>query len=670
MVPGLDALMTTWQTLVDEGVVAIGGGGGGGAGGGDIPMTIGSSNTLRTIAIGRGAANNNNSTAAQPAQRQGVLLPGGYAGLNPSGFAISAGTQYPDQAYALVKYLSNDPTISSSFFGVVPARQSLRSSSGTTSLGNGNIVIGGGPLDSSQQQVIDDGLASAIPYSEYRFSNYIGQAVNLMSSQGLDAVSALQQVEAEAVTNLQTADARKGTSVVYVATPIPTPVLQPGEVVLKFGIQQGFGFGNVGTDWQTVIDQFVASDPQVGQVILDTPLPGTSLEEMPSKYDCFYLGYNAVPNIDLSLILNLDPFMDTDPSFSRTDVVGNTLAQLQMDNRTYAFPIDIQPSVLRYDPQQFASAGVPEPSSGWTVDQFVDALNQLKQYTGDTAPFNARDFGGSYLLMLIAAYGGLPFDYRTNPATINFTDPATVSAIQQVLDLAKTGLIDYQAQGQGNFVVGGPQQGNPPIYTANLTRGGGFGGFGGGPGGGGNGGGAAATYNVTTYPTGSQYTPISYSIGSAYISANAQNPDACYRLISTIAQQTELFGAMPARRSQINDPNLAASQGTSTVAAYQQLDTMMQDPNAIVFPAITGGGTGASTAATFLTRLWLNRAFDNYVLNDMDLTTQLEDAQTYATGFVQCTDSLPPFDAGTQTQQEYLQSILSCATQVDPSFSF
>jgi len=37
------------------------------------------------------------------------LLPGGKAGLEAQGFAISAGTQHPDAAYALVKYLSFKP---------------------------------------------------------------------------------------------------------------------------------------------------------------------------------------------------------------------------------------------------------------------------------------------------------------------------------------------------------------------------------------------------------------------------------------------------------------------------------------------------------------------------------------------------------------------------------
>ncbi len=67
----------------------------------------------------------------------------------------------------------------------------------------------------------------------------------------------------------------------------------------------------------------------------------------------------------------------------------------------------------------------------------------LKPYDTDPAPFQPNDPSGSYLLMLIAAFGGLPIDYRTDPPTINFTDAATVDAIRQVLDLAKDGYIAY-----------------------------------------------------------------------------------------------------------------------------------------------------------------------------------------------------------------------------------
>jgi hypothetical protein len=51
-----------------------------------------------------------------------ILLPGGVAG-GAQGFAVSAGTQHPEQAYALVKFLSGNVQVVSQFFGDSPARQ-------------------------------------------------------------------------------------------------------------------------------------------------------------------------------------------------------------------------------------------------------------------------------------------------------------------------------------------------------------------------------------------------------------------------------------------------------------------------------------------------------------------------------------------------------------------
>jgi hypothetical protein len=68
--------------------------------------------------------------------------------------------------------------------------------------------------------------------------------------------------------------------------------------------------------------------------------------------------------------------------------------------------------------------------------------------------------------MLIAAYGGLPFDYRTDPPTLNFTDPATVEAIRQVLDLAKADLIQYETLTMNTGLGGDDSKGTR--FTLNL----------------------------------------------------------------------------------------------------------------------------------------------------------------------------------------------------------
>ncbi|MBZ0287798.1 MAG: extracellular solute-binding protein, partial [Anaerolineae bacterium] len=64
-------------------------------------------------------------TLNEDQKREASLLPGGIAGLVVNGFGISAGTQYPEQAYALLKYMSNNLDMANAFFDYRPARESL-----------------------------------------------------------------------------------------------------------------------------------------------------------------------------------------------------------------------------------------------------------------------------------------------------------------------------------------------------------------------------------------------------------------------------------------------------------------------------------------------------------------------------------------------------------------
>src|SRR5258707_815018 len=190
--------------------------------------------------------------------------------------------------------------------------------------------------------------------------------------------------------------------------------------------------------------------------------------------------------------------------------------------------------------------------------QDVRALNPNPR---DPVPFMAPNTAGSRLLIFIAAYGGLPLDYRTNPPTIDFTSQANVDAIRQVLDLARNGYINYSALSNLDF-GGGQNNLQTAIYTSNL---------------------------------------------------NAFN-----------------------RRPQ-------TAQNGISVAAF-------------------AGGGGAST--TFLIQHWLYEAFDNYVLNNADLQSSLNDDEAFAKAFLACAEKIPPFDPSTQNKRTYNQQFASCATTV------
>jgi ABC-type glycerol-3-phosphate transport system substrate-binding protein len=638
--PALEPILTTLAQLEKDGVMTSGGFT---AQITDVPMRIMGS-------IGLSALLNNQSKPG------GTLLPGGKAGLDAQGFAISAGTQYPEQAYALVKFLSLRPETGNNFLSATPARKSLVGVQGASPQGGTGAAIAAiRPSSPEDKAVIDEALANALPTSEMRFGDYLAKAIATMNKENVDAHTALQEVEAQATSNMQAAANKHDNLVVNVATPVPETAVASGKISLKFGMLSFVNPLPNKDQWDRVIQDFVASDPQVGEVAMDTGLnqPADSAK----KFDCFYLPLNYVPQIDLTTILNLDPFIDADPTFDRNDLAGSVLVQVQRDNKVWALPIALQPEGLKYDSDQFNRAGVPAPDNGWAIDAFNDALKTLKPTPQDKPPFESRGIGGTYLLLLTAAYGGLPIDYRTNPPTINFTDAATVNAIQQVLDLAKNGYLKYDQLASNSIISFGGlgSQELSAIYTQSLN------GFGFGA----RVGGAAQNdpYRLTMYPKGNQFNGATYSIDTAYISATSQNAEACYRWLSTLSRHPELFSGMPARRSFLGDPAVTATQKPDETAFYKQFDALLQDPNTIAFPSLLSGGS----PSTYLVERWLDKAFDDYVLHDGDLSGDLATAETYAKGFLECTANIPPYDPATEQQLAYLKQYTDCAAKVDPS---
>jgi ABC-type glycerol-3-phosphate transport system substrate-binding protein len=637
--PETEALLTAWQQMEANGDV--------GNGQNDFQndaMSIGNaSNFLR--------ATGNSSSAPT---RKAVLLPGGKAGLTVQGYAVSAGTAHPQEAYQLAAFLTTRADLVSGGGAITPARKSL----GAVTFGGGFGGRGGRQTNIAPDvaQLFSDAIANGLPPSEMRYADYLTVAVKAMASttNTVDAKAALQNVQTQALQDQQTALAKKTSNAINVATPIPTPVLAAGKIELQFNLSSFVSPLPNQDKWNQLIADFTATDPQVAAVNLDTSPRFGALDQAVAKYDCFYLPYNAVPSVNLSLITNVDPYLSSDSTFDKTDIVGNIMDQVSRDNKVWAYPIMIQPSILRYNADQFQKANLTAPTTGFTINQFNDDIKALHPDSTDAAPFSANGGGGTHLLILIADYGALPLDYRTNPPKIDFTSQTSVDAIRQVLDLAKNGYIEYTALSALNFGGGGRPSLDSAIYGDILN------GFNARVRTGTNG---ASTYKPSPYPTGKTFSAVSYSIGTAYISAQSQHPEACYRFISAMAKHPELFNAMPARYSYLDNPGLAGAQGADTVALYKSLGTILKDPNTISLPSLQGAGGSPSV---FLSQHWLYEAFDNYVLNNGDLESGLKDAQNYATTFQDCANAIPPFDANSQTRQQYNQAFVQCATKADP----
>ncbi|MBN1287207.1 MAG: extracellular solute-binding protein [Anaerolineae bacterium] len=644
--PALEALLSEGLALQDEGAIAASGGVQIIGGGSPIPMRVESSMGLSSEFGGSAATS------------RGALLPGGVAGLDVQGFAVSAGTRRPEAAYALARFLTTDPRVTNSLFGMWPARQSLAGAAPEAS--EGAVMIVPNEFAPEVEAFIDEAIRNALPASEMRYGTYLNLALQKMREDQLDARTALRETEIEAVSIAQAALDRRGATVVDVAQPAPTPALAAGEIALDFGLTSFYSPLPNQAEWDRAIAEFVAADPEVGAIEFNTSFVRDA-NALAETMDCFVLPYNAVPTIDPANFLNLDPFLDADPSFDRDDLIGNILAAVQRDNKTWALPLSLQPGALRYHADRFAQSGLPQPIGGWTVEQFVDALHALKPTPADPAPFAPR-FGGDYLFMLITAFGGLPVDYRTDPPTFDFTDPATVDAIRQVLDLARDGYIKYERlvseDAGASMMVAVDGEDDTAIYPDSLgtfvfvsSDG-------------------SEAYNdpyrMVAYPRGSRFIPMSYNLQTAYISANAENPAACYRWLSFLAQRPEFFLDMPARRSVLDDPALAALRNADVAALYREYAGFLQDPNLVEFPTLIGTATTATES--YIIQNWLFRAFDAYVLDGADLETVLAEAETLAHGYRACAAGIAPYDpAAYESEGEYMQQFVDCAVRIDPS---
>jgi ABC-type glycerol-3-phosphate transport system substrate-binding protein len=568
--------------------------------------------------------------------RVNLLFPGGKAGLDVQGFAVSGGTQYPEQAYALVKYLSTRPDFAT-FFGSLPARNDLMADALSQ-------------YTADDQQFVMRAFENAIPVSELRYMDYFNKAILQSQSEQMEPKTALETQEFQAVNDLQTAAAKKTSEAVMVATVVPTPNLAAGEVAINFGLGEFASPLPNQALWDEVIAEFTSSDPEVRQVNFRPNFSFGELKDSQEKYDCFYVPINFLTAASTDSLLSLDPLLAADPTFDKADMVATTLEQMTIANQIWGLPIVLTPFVLKANNDSFNKLGVEVPDSTWSVDKFKDTLTQLKNNSSSGVPL-ARYQNANSMMMLLAAYGGVPLDFRTDPLTINFTDPATVDAIREVAELVKQGYLGARKFGDLTGMDDGTESDEPPaLFDDSLYP---------------NAEEGAGLFTPIGYPHGTQYAAASYAIGFAGIVASTQYPEPCYRWISTFAKHPELFAGMPARRSLMSDPALIAAQGEQMVATYNALAEQLASPNTLIFPDSFG-----ADQSVYLLQHWLFEAFDAYVHDDADLELALAEAETYAKNFQECALALPPYDSSSaETGQEYYKEFSACAVKVDPRLS-
>jgi len=550
--PELVNVLTIWNQLRAEGVIGAG---------------DNMANTVSTMTMFSSNFFNGSSASA-------ATLPGNRAGLDVSAYAVSRGTAYPEIAYALTRYLTEQSSIVDLNFQTFPARNTLSQ---------------GENFDAT----LTASLSVTMPYSDMRYADYLRSLLSVE-----DVNTSLETVSLDIQNAGQIArDFGLSTGL----TMVQAPVSGDG-IVLEFGVASSILPLPNQTQWDLAVQEFIASDSEIGWVNVSG---GMGLpESYPATYDCFVQTSTQIHQLDSTQILRIDPLMMSDVTLNRDDFLPGVLESVDNNGEVYAYPLSIAPRLLAFDTMLLNNQGIQVPQNGWDITQFTNTVTQYQQTTG--SPAYALD-DSIDVLTLVAAYGGLPIDYRSNPPAVGFTSANNVEAILQVLDLARNGTLAYSStatltpMGEANTAT--PIQN---IYL--LPTGGGL---------------MPENAGYVNFPSGRDYTVASYNIVAGAISAQTQYAEACYRWLSFVSQQGYIFQSLPVRHSVSTQTQHPASP------IYTEV---LQQSSIVNIPYVRKVGNDDRFVLTYL----LNVAMDNYVLNGADLSTELQTAQNNADAYRQC----------------------------------
>jgi multiple sugar transport system substrate-binding protein len=566
-----------------------------------------------------------------------------------TGLSMSAGAQHAAAAWRWMDFIGRQaPQQGGPFIEYLPARRSVAESSGFW-------------------EQADAELAAALRYAidhsyvtRWRTGYQAGQ-------DALEAVfkgeKTLEEALAAAQTQAET-EIEQERSTQAAATPIPTFVVaapekdastHAGATTISFS--PGIGAMINIQAYRDAARDFESLHPDI-HVEVEMPqfMGGAfSMQSLAENYDCFQWSPEVQDPANQAAILPLKPFLDADPSFSTADFYPALLDQFTWQGQLWGLPAELQPYLIEYNKDLFDAAGVAYPALDWTLEDFSQTAIALTRGEGDTKQYGfvPQAFETNDLLLLIEQRGAQLVDKSADPPALTLNDPATVEALQWYVNLsaeygvkpvfmadvanvtnATAVFMEYEAltrEGRaamwtsfgavGMILVGmGAEQAQPDTGVAPLPAGSG----------GRSGGGTSTGY---------------------FISASAEQRQACWQWITFLTSRPDVTQGVPARRSVAESDAYRQRVGADNAAAYlASVNGVGQGSSLDVF-------SGESWLAVGI--IWLGRAYEQAANGDMTVAEALNAAQKLADDYRACVVAQDAF----ADQQAWLE----CSKEADPN---
>lgn len=521
------------------------------------------------------------------------------------GYFISAGTRHPQASWRWVKFLSEQPVEQ---YYLVPARHSMASAS-------------------SFWQELDGGNRAALEYTlthtatpNDEAAEGLEVALKAMLEDEKPTGEALSLAQEEAVALFLETSAVSSLPVT-VATPEPTP--ESSQTHITF-----FPKG----DWQRAVydklaSQFKVAHPDIEVRIGSPPVWeddmtwANYLQKLRQEADCFSQMIISSPLTEG--ILQLDPFVEADSTFSLDDFPPAILARCTDQGSLWALPCGSNPLFLFYNRDLFAAAGVETPRADWTVEDFVSAALALG--SPDEANETDRIYGfqafpsdclEAFLAFLYGWYNTAWIDASGGTVRPFLDSPPMIEAMEHFRTLIQETMYPLPVDLGGVFVVVlGDHAGK--VGTGQVAM------------------------WVTWWFLYDMAPPLDFEVGVVswpqmngglsvsgfYISAETESPQACWEWIKFLSiTQPELIDDLPVQWLALEDPMLEERMGEEALAAYLTILESESLPPRGSLPMW----------ADAIPYYWLKDAFREVLEEGTDPSAVLAEAQAEAQAWVDC----------------------------------
>jgi ABC-type glycerol-3-phosphate transport system substrate-binding protein len=147
--------------------------------------------------------------------------------------------------------------------------------------------------------------------------------------------------------------------------------------------------------------------------------------------DVFYSGQAARDG----LLLDMQPFMESDRNFDENDFYPQTLEAFQSDGGTWAIPTDVGYRLMFVNKDAFDEAGLDYPEAGWSWEDFLATAQALTLQEGDqTTQWGLVEIS-PYAGQFVESRVGQMVDLESDPPVINLDDPEVATALRWYTDL-------------------------------------------------------------------------------------------------------------------------------------------------------------------------------------------------------------------------------------------